>query len=149
MIGKIKEKPFLLLLFFACIFFVCGFIPTTETTDIQLHDTFLVIARKDTFIITSIFFILLFFIYFIIKKYLWSKKLIWMHVLFTFILSSILFFASPAIFYFRLFNEDDLEFAQFAMIYKINITALIILFFSQFLFLINIIAGVLKKSNPS
>ena len=70
-------------------------------------------------------------------------------MLFTFILSSILFFASPAIFYFRLFNEDDLEFAQFAMIYKINITALIILFFSQFLFLINIIAGVLKKSNPS
>lgn len=86
MIDKIKEKPFLLLLIPAILFFALSLIPTNETTDIQLHDLFIVIAQQQIYIgITFIFFIL-FGLYMLFQNKLWSKKLTWIHIILTTVL---------------------------------------------------------------
>jgi len=74
MIEKINENPFILLVIPAILFFVFSFIPTNETIDIQLHDSYRVIAQSHVFI--AIVFILLSILglYFLFQKFLWSKN---------------------------------------------------------------------------
>ncbi|MFN8282912.1 MAG: hypothetical protein U0U67_06835 [Chitinophagales bacterium] len=153
MIDKIKEKPFLLLLIPAILFFALSLIPTNETTDIQLHDLFIVIAQQQIYIgITFIFFIL-FGLYMLFQNKLWSKKLTWIHIILTTVLFLYIFYIASILFPFspespRKYYSYN-EFENYAIINKVISICTIILCFFQFLFLANITIGVIKKSNPS
>jgi len=155
MIEKINEKPFILLVIPAILFFVFSFIPTNETIDIQLHDSYTVIVQSHVFIAVIFVLLSILGLYFLFQKFLWSKKLTWIHVITTSVLllyissfSSILFssFEVPRRYY--TYNEFE-KFSQYAIINKTISISVIILFFSQFLFIINIVIGSIKKSHKS
>ncbi|MCC6583749.1 MAG: cbb3-type cytochrome c oxidase subunit I [Chitinophagales bacterium] len=156
MIARIKEKPFLLLLLFACVFLVCGFIPTDKTIDIQLHDFYWVFGENHIFIAGCFIFYFLFGLHLLFKKILYSKRLIWIHVLTTIAFTLLIVFITKTISFFTpivpkryyTFNEID-SFKQYAFFNDLISVFTIIIFFTQFIFLINIIAGILKKSYPS
>jgi heme/copper-type cytochrome/quinol oxidase subunit 1 len=152
----IKEKPFLLLLFFACTFLVCGFIPTEKTIDIQLHDSYWVFEENHLFIAGCFLFYFLFGLYLFSQKILFSKRLIWIHVLITIAFTLLILFITKTISfltpivprrYYR-YNEID-SFKQYAFLNDLISIFTITVFFAQFIFLINIILGIIKKSNPS
>ncbi len=157
---KIKEKPyhlFLILILINLIFtFLSSFIIKGRTIDIQLHDAYFVIDYSHVFSIISVFVSLLWILYRVLAKYLWSKKLTWIHVLSTFFCLLLLFnvigffidpmLLSPKRSYYS-YNESQNYFRMNGVI--IITFAVIILFFSQFLFLINIIVGIIKKTQKS
>ena len=156
MIAKIKEKPFLLLLFFASLFMVCFFIPTEKTIDIQLHDSYWVFRENDIFVVGCILFYFLFGLYLLFQKILFSRKLIWMHILATISFTMVLFFSIKTINYFtqpiprRYHSYYEIEsFAKYAWINNVVSFCAITLFFSQFLFIINFIVGLIKKPKKS
>lgn len=153
MIDKIKENPFLLLLIPAILFFVLSLIPTNETIDIQLHDVYIVIAQQQIFIGITFIFFLFFGLYLLFQNKLWSKKLTWIHVILTTVLFLYIFYISSILFSFSPESPKKYysynEFENFAVINKTISICSIILFFSQFLLLANIVIGVVKKSKAS
>lgn len=158
MMAKIKEKPFLLLLLFACVFLILGFIPSekTSTIDLQLHDSYWVFRQNDIFIAGCFFFYFLFGLYLLFQRILFSNRLIWMHVSTTIVFTLALFLTIKTINFFtpiiprRYYTYNEIEsFAQYSFLNDIITILALVLFFSQFLFLINIIIGIVKKSNKS
>ncbi len=156
MIARIKEKPFLLLLLFACIFFVCGFIPNEKTIDIQLHDSYWVFGENHLFIAECFLFYFLFGLYLFSQKILFSKKLIWIHILTTIAFTLLILFITKTISFltpivprrYYTYNEID-SFKQYAFLNDMISIFIIIVFFAQIIFLINIILGIIKKLYPS
>lgn len=154
MINKIKEKPyhlFLILILVNLIFtFLSSFIIKGRTIDIQLHDAYFVIDYSQVFSLISVFVSLLWILYSVFAKNLWSKKLTWIHVLSTFfflllIFNIIGFFIDPLLLapkrrYYS-FNESQNYFCMNGVI----IFTAILLFISQFIFLLNIFVGIIKK----
>lgn len=154
MIEKIKEKPFLLLLIPLVFFFTISFILTNESIDIQLHDTYFVIAQQQILITISLGFLLILGLYSLFQRFLWSKKLTWIHVITTSVLLLYIFFFSILFSSFevprRYYTYNEFEnFYQYAIINNTISISAILLFFMQFLLLINIIIGIIKKSNKS
>lgn len=149
MIEKINENPFILLVIPAILFFVFSFIPTNETIDIQLHDSYTVITQSHVFI--AIVFILLSILglYFLFQKFLWSKKLTWLHVLITSFFISFVFYITPTFHFFQpQMPRRYYSYYEFgASLDSLICYSALILFFAQFLFLINIIVGIIRKSN--
>jgi heme/copper-type cytochrome/quinol oxidase subunit 1 len=151
MIDRIKEKPFLLLLLFAILFFAFSLIPTDETIDFQLHDSYTVIAQSYIFIAVGLVLLFIVALYFMVSKFLVSIKLTWLHVLLTSFFISFIFYITPTFRFFqpqtprRYYSYYEFETSLYNLIYY----SALILFLSQFIFLINIIAGILKKSYPS
>lgn len=156
MIARIKEKPFLLLLQFACIFLICGFIPTDKTIDIQLHDSYWVFGENHIFIAGCFLFYFLFGLYLLFHKILFSKRLVWIHLTTTIASTLFLFLTIKTINFFTptiprryySFNEID-SFKQYAFLNDLISIFIIIIFITQVLFLINIIVGIVKKSYKS
>lgn len=151
MINKIKEKPFLLLLFPAILFFAFSLIPTDETIDFQLHDSYTVIAQSHIFIAVGLILLFIVALYFLVSKFLGSIKLTWLHVLLTSFFISFIFYITPTFRFFqpqmprRYYSYYEFETSLNNLIFY----SALILFLSQFLFLINIIVGIVKKSYPS
>lgn len=80
---QIKRNPYNLLFFLAILLFLFGFLNFRSVIDIHLHDTFYVITVKHLLRALAVLFLLLWLLYFITKKYLYSKLLTWIHVIVT------------------------------------------------------------------
>jgi heme/copper-type cytochrome/quinol oxidase subunit 1 len=148
MITKIKEKPFLLLIIPIVLFWFFYIIPSDNASiDIQTHDVYFVIAQRDMYLAMSLFFLFFLVLYFILNRFFYSKKLIWLHVVLTTIPLFLIFYLQTA------FNDikprNYYSFNELESINEIMMVSFLVIFFSQFLFLINIIVGVLKKSHQS
>lgn len=148
MISNIKEKPFLLIILPIILFGVFYLIFSDKTSiDIQAHDVYFVIAQRDVFLGISLIFLAFLVLYFLLNRFLYSKKLIWLHLTLT---------TLPLVYIFYLqttFNDiipkRYYSYYEVESINKIIMVSFLVTFFAQILFLFNIIVGILKKSKAS
>ena len=148
MVKFISKKPYLVLLVFIPIFLIIGFIKPQGTLDINIHDTYFVIANLHLAFLVSFLFSVLAFVYFGLLKFNFRliKLVTFLHVLLT-IGCAILVLVC-----FQLFREiktENLEAflndSDFNTQLNISITLLTVVFIAaQFLFLVNVIYALIK-----
>jgi len=139
----LKRKPYLLLLLTSLLLFVIGFVKSDETFDINIHDTYFVIAQNQLYWLFSLFFFFFFMIYFILEKlrFQWQRLLELIHVYGTVFFTLGMFFPYELIFKspeFQLFDDY-----QRSNVYR-SFFALFFLI-AQILLIINIFVAIIKK----
>lgn len=143
----LKRKPYLLLLFASFLLLLMGFIKSDETFDINVHDTYFVIAQDHLYGLFSFVLFFFFIIYVTLKKVKLHlfKVLNGVHIYGTLIFIIGMFFPYDLLFPpydFPLFDES-----QKANVYR-SFCALFFLI-AQVLFIINIFASIIKKLRTS
>lgn len=136
-------KLYFLLLVLSIVFLIIGFFSTDETLDINVHDTYYVIAHSHVYWFYSIFLLLLFGIYGLcdLFKVKLNEAFSKVHILGTFF--SIIGLCFP---YHLIFTTP--EFPLFDDYEKINLCltiSAILLFAFQLVFLLNILIALIKK----
>ena len=146
---KIKSQPYQLLIPIFVFILVLSFLKSQHASfDIHLHDAYLVIVVRFILLIFAIFTIVIWGIYSVTDKVLLSRTITWVHVVVTIItvvtLVSIIFW-NGILFGLRTSNRDWSDFDEFAQFSEfVGITAAILLF-SQLLYIINLVLGLLIK----
>ena len=138
-----KLKLYFLLLVLSIVFLIVGFFSTEETLDINVHDTYYVIAHSHVYWFYSIFSLLLFGIHglFDLLKIKLNNMFSKVHILGTFL--SMVGLCFP---YYLIFTTP--EFPLFDDYDKINLCltiSAILFFFFQLLFLLNILIILIKR----
>ncbi|MFY8009813.1 MAG: cytochrome c oxidase subunit I, partial [Flavobacterium sp.] len=64
----IQRKPYILFLFASLLLFLIGFLKSDETFDINVHDTYFVIAQNQLYWLFSLLLFFFFMIYFALEK---------------------------------------------------------------------------------
>ena len=80
---NIPKHPFHLFLITAIILFLFSLFSPDHGLDLLLHDTYFVIDGQVLYRRAALNLLLLWAIYFLARKFLFSKKLTWIHVIFT------------------------------------------------------------------
>jgi heme/copper-type cytochrome/quinol oxidase subunit 1 len=155
---SLTKNPHHVLVITSVLFFITSFFKRGDAFDINMHDTYYVIANVSLYRVFAGMLLCLWLIYQIISRLtLWSKKLTWLHVLFTIL--PMIFFAARLWRIFTLEGSLDgipkryyafSEFQKkpsFVSIETICVLILAFLFLGQVLFLINIIGGAVKRLN--
>ncbi|WP_412477102.1 hypothetical protein [Flavobacterium sp. TBRC 19031] len=138
----LKRKPYLLLLT-SLLLFVIGFVKSDETFDINIHDTYFVIAQNQLYWLFSLFFFFFFMIYFILEKlrFQWQRLLELIHVYGTVFFTLGMFFPyelmfkSPELQLFDDYQRSNVYRSFFALFFLI----------AQILLIINIFVAIIKK----
>ena len=129
------------------------FVLTGNTTvDLHLHDTYFVIADSHFFWLLAILAVVVWTIYLLTSKLLYSKALTWIHVVIT--LLTILLFALTPFFGNNLINPTSggyydyniwSSFDSYTRFFKTVTITILVLLFGQIIFVINLIAGLFKR----
>lgn len=151
---KIKQKPYHLLLLTGLVSVLTSFFVLNQNNlvDIHLHDTYFVIAHTHIFWFLTVLALFVWTLYLLTNKILYSKTLIWTHVIVTILtlllVALTLFFGesfmnpTPRRYYdYSNWNSFN-NYTEFTK--AIGITIFVLLF-GQVIFIINLIAGLLKK----
>lgn len=149
-----KEKPYNLLLVTGLIFLLTSFFVLRQdnSVDIHLHDTYFVIAHTHFSRWLEILSLFVWTLYLLTHKMLYSNALTWTHVVIT--LLTLLLFALPLFFDDSFMNppprryhdyRDWKSFDHYTRIIKAISITIFILLFGQFIFVINLIAGIFKR----
>jgi heme/copper-type cytochrome/quinol oxidase subunit 1 len=151
---QMNQKPYNLLLLTGLIFVLASFflLNQNNSVDVHIHDTYFVIAHAHIFWFLAILSLLVWTLYFLTNKFLFSKTLTWAHIIIT-ILTLILFVFTL---YFgdslsnlkprRYYDHSSLNSFGAADKYTKAIgRTLSILIFGQIIFIINFIAGLFKR----
>lgn len=139
----IKRKPYALFLFASLLFFLIGFLKSEETFDVNVHDTYFVIAQHHLYWLFSLLLFFLFMIYFALEKtkFNWLKRLELIHVYGTIFFSIGMFFPYELVFKspdFSLFDDY-----QRSNTYRSFFAVLLLI--AQFLLIINIFVTIIKR----
>src|SRR5688572_4819771 len=121
------------------------------TIDIHVHDTYFVIAQAHFLWVFVFILWILWSLYFLTRKVLYSKSLTWIHVIITLLAVLLLLF----LMYFssNIFSLESRRFLDFSSLNSFNrnygtmrwmVYSLFALFFGQFLFLINLGVGLVR-----
>lgn len=149
-----NQKPFHLFLITGIIFLLISFfiLKDNNVIDIHIHDTYFVIASEYLFGLLAILSLFFWLLYLVTNKMLFSKALMWAHVMIT--LSGFIIFASDLYLGTAFSNlkprryydlSSSVSFGYFHQSSKVLSTALIVLLFGQLIFLINLITGLFKR----
>jgi cytochrome c oxidase subunit 1 len=139
----IKRKPYILFLFASSLLFLIGLLKSDETFDINVHDTYFVIAQNHLYWLFSLLLFFFFMIYFALEKikFNWLKNLELIHVYGTLLFSVGMFFPYELVFKspdFQLFDDyqrSNTYRSFFAVFFLI----------AQFLLIINIFVTIIKR----
>ena len=148
-----KQKPYNLLLWTGLILVLTSFfiLKQNNTVDIHLHDTYFVIAHTHIFWLLAFLALFVWTLYLLTNKILFSKSLVWTHVIIT-IMTILLFALSlffgdsfinptpPRYYDYSSWNSFD-NYTTFTKAFGVTI---FVLLFGQFIFVINFIVGLLK-----
>ncbi len=134
----------MLLLLTSLLLFVIGFVKSDETFDINIHDTYFVIAQNQLYWLFSLFFFFFFMIYFILEKlrFQWQRLLELIHVYGTVFFTLGMFFPyelmfkSPELQLFDDYQKSNVYRSFFALFFLI----------AQILLIINIFVAIIKKT---
>jgi heme/copper-type cytochrome/quinol oxidase subunit 1 len=150
---KIKQKPYHLLLLTGIMFFLVSFFVMKKglVTDFHFHDTYFVIAHTHIFWLFAMILLVIWTLYLLVNKLLYSKGLTWTHIIITILTSALLLFLlfpgddtanlAPRRYYdFSTWNSH----AMFDNHMKVVAITISILLCGQIIFLINLIAGLFK-----
>lgn len=149
-----KRKPYNLLLLTGLVLVLTSFFVSKQddSVDIHIHDTIFVIAHTHIFWLLAILSFFVWVLYILTNGILYSKALVWAHVIITnltlLLLGLILFFGSsfgnptPG----RYLNSSDWNFFEnyIAFTKAIGIT-MFVLMIGQMIFVINFILGLLTR----
>lgn len=132
-----------MLLLTSLLLFVIGFVKSDETFDINIHDTYFVIAQNQLYWLFSLFFFFFFMIYFILEKlrFQWQRLLELIHVYGTVFFTLGMFFPyelmfkSPELQLFDDYQRSNVYRSFFALFFLI----------AQILLIINIFVAIIKK----
>ena len=135
------SKPYVLLLITAVVLLLLSIFPNDRTIDIHLHDTVFIIAGSHIYGALGILLLFFWFTYSFIYKILFSKILVWIHII-----STILFFIFLVIIPFaESSNMPRNHHAFFYFLSRIATGFSIVAVFAQLVFLFNILAGLVKN----
>jgi cytochrome c oxidase subunit 1 len=149
-----KQKPYNLLLWTGLILVLTSFfiLKQNNSVDIHLHDTYFVIAHTHVFWLLAMLALFVWTLYLLTNRILYSKALTWTHVIVT-ILTLLLFaltlffgdsFMNPTprrYYDYSIWNSFD-NYTTFTKAIGITIFVLLL---GQFIFVINLIAGLFKR----
>lgn len=134
---NLKKRPFQVFALTSFVVFVFSFF-SNKSTGINISDTYFVIWSSVIYRLLSGFLLLIWLIYIFIKKRLLSKKLIWAHAIATILP----IFA--AIIYYNFTQQDKLQTSK-AGYWAIYSLLLFITVSAQFVLIINIAGGIVKR----
>ncbi len=149
-----KQKPYILLLWTGIMLVATSFfiLKQANSIDIHIHDTYFVIAHTHVFWLLAILVLFIWALYLITNRILYSKALTWTHLIittFTILLIAIIFlfgdrFMNPTpLRYYDYSNWNTLD--NYSSLTKTMAVSIFVLLFGQFIFVINLIAGVFKS----
>jgi len=149
----LKRRPYDLLGYAALLLFLDSFIPSTrDALDINLHDTYFVIANLSLYRLFSGFLLFLWTINMLAQHIVYSLTLSWVYVicmlitiaLFLMLLTLNKFYGVPR----RYYSFDEFEKRRSVYnIYIIYACAFVVLVAGQLLLIINVIIGLVKGKN--
>ena len=150
---QLKRNPYHLLLLTALLLFLSSFLVRQgKTVDIHLHDTYIVIAQAHVMWLFTSMVWLLWLLYLLTRKLLYSQSLTWVHVIITLVTVVLLVF--PLYFGSSMFEapvrrENDHSnwsaFEEYSRNIKIFSYCIAALIFGQVTFAINLVAGLFKR----
>ncbi len=82
---RLTNEPYFLFLLTAILLFIASFFMRRQSLDLHIHDTYFVISTNYFIWTISIIFVLIFGLYKLTDKILWTKGLTWFHFLATII----------------------------------------------------------------
>lgn len=143
----LKRKPYYLLLLMAIVFIgLCFFTTADATLDINVHDTYYIIAYSHLYGLLAVILFTLFAFYWSLEKaeMMWIEMLSKIHVYGTVVSMIGMFF--PYAFVFDFYNDSHFPLHDTSgnVNLCLTISALLFLFF-QLLFIINIFVAIIKK----
>ena len=151
-----KQKPYNLLLLTGLILVLTSFfvLKQNNSVDIHIHDTYFVIARTHVFWFLAILALFVWTLYLLTNKILYSKALTWIHVIITIL--TLLLFAFTLSFGDSFMNStprrnydysDWNSFDNTTGFTKAIAISIFVLLYGQVIYVINFIAGLIKRLN--
>ena len=139
--------PYSLFLFTGLIFIIPGFLYPKQTIDIHFHDTYFVIANLQFFTAFIMLYLFFWIAYSVANHITYKRSLVWLHyflmTISTAVILSFILFGSLGSRYVGVdFNYVWNRFSKFQFVAGI---AFIVLLFSQLIFLINLIIGIIRR----
>jgi heme/copper-type cytochrome/quinol oxidase subunit 1 len=149
-----KQKPYSLLLWTGLFLVLTSFfiLKQNNSVDIHLHDTYFVIAHTHVFWLLAIVALIVWILYLLTNKILYSKALTWTHIIITML--TLLLFALNLFFdncfinpvprrYYDYSNWNS--FNNYTTLTKAIGISIFVLLLGQFIFVINFIMGLFKR----
>ncbi|MBB1285272.1 hypothetical protein HRH25_12890 [Flavisolibacter sp. BT320] len=150
---RLKQSPYHLLILAGLSLVLTGFLLDRDRTiDIHLHDTFFVISEGYIYYLLAFFVWILWCLYLVTSRVLYSKHLTWMHVLIT--LLTILILLILLNFRGSSFSASSNRYLDLSYWHAINeysqgmrwmVYNLIVLLMGQLLLFVNVIIGIIKQ----
>ena len=138
---RIKQKPYSLLIITAILLLIAALFSTNSTVNIHVHATYLMIPLPFFASMPSMLLAILWLLYVLTKKYLYSKKLSWIHVLIS-IIASLFVIVLPYVATY-IYAEPE-HYKIFSTLTENILTALVILIIAQLLYFVNLCIGLSK-----
>lgn len=151
----IKKRPYNLILLTAILILIASFFTSDETVDFHLNDTYFIIPSQYLFWATTGLLMVLWIMYIVTHRFLFSKVLTWVHVIMT-TLALVLLIGSSV--YFNNYYEGLAGMPRHYYDYNnwngivlnnnltnVVLTTFLIMSLGFFAFLINLIVGVFRN----
>lgn len=142
-------KPYNILVPMMIALLVFSLFTMNTVVDIHLHDTFIVLSWSYIFWLFTICLLVIFLLYKATYKILYSRFLSWMHIIATiltiaaFLLSDIWIYDAGHTFFTSPLSNKTVE--QWVYLSKVLEATLLAVIATQFIYLINLIIGIIKK----
>lgn len=148
---KLKTRPYNLLIIAAIILLVASFFTLNETLDIHLYDTYYIIPTAYASWAIVLFLLMLWVVYLFTNRWLFSKTLVWLHVVLTVVTSLFMFIY---VFNFRELGGmagmprrymDYSDWDIFWQYQRSIIVSVILLAFGLVLHILNLLIGLIRR----
>ncbi|WP_184549190.1 hypothetical protein [Mucilaginibacter sp. FT3.2] len=145
------NKPYNLFAIVALLFTVISFIPSNDSIDINLHDTYFVISTGALLRLLGCVCLLFWMVYLIFRKLVLSLILTWLHLLLTII--PLAYFVILSVYHLalqgapkRYYSVGQFENSRSSFIGDASCFVIIVLFLlGQVFFIVNLILGMVKQ----
>jgi hypothetical protein len=145
---KMKSQPYILFFYAAILLILVSFLLKNQTVYFHLHDTYYVIGKKDVLLVFALIVSILWILYLLFRIILYSVMMTWIHVMVSLVAVVIIIVFISIHKYYDLSGIIKYRGRPYIREYNSNVQILtysaILLFVVQIVFLINLMAGLIK-----
>jgi hypothetical protein len=138
----IKQKPYSLLLIAAIPLLIAGLVGANTPVDIHIHATYFIFPLASFFSISSIILAILWLLYVLTKKWLFSEKLSWIHIVSS-IVTALLIIALPVVATYCYAGSESIK--TYSHLTENVFTAFMLLITGQLIYFTNLCMGLSKR----